>query len=426
MINCPDMRTKIGFSFLLSLTVAFICLCGCRRRCASPTDSGYLLDAAMLYYEEVGEDEDVIWDEEIPVFHYWRKIPSSDYYFGAPSDEQVAKWHALCEERNRTDSTSRFYVQGCYANMNQFVTVTDFIEMWYHDDSRILDDELTTWRLMQYAPDAFFTPDSEFDKFHVISNVIQGLLLYETQSQWELNCHACLEENVQEYYDRILVREAVRHAEGSLAAAIEKEQEAWLGYHAAVDSAFRIIDGDPHGMPGSAWPMAIGGILCDDARMRALSLEDFYFALTDSLDYQFAHKRSIIGEYGIERHEVVDEGKVIRECRRFMEFFKDASFFEPDYSYPVADLRRALGKEMSAWRAWMSSRRQVSSLLDGLCRETYDNATNNVRRHTLIMLKNRYQGYGVASEDTYRCLLPYSCPDSDIEWFTFERNWRKL
>ena len=56
-------------------------------------------------------------------------------------------------------------------------------------------------------------------------------------------------------------------------------------------------------MVGSAWSMAISGIAYDNALMRELSLEDLYFALTDSLDYQFAHKRSMIGEYEIERHE---------------------------------------------------------------------------------------------------------------------------
>jgi hypothetical protein len=420
------MRTNIRIFLFLSMAVVFLCLYGCRLRRVSSPNPGYLPSAEMRYYEEVGEEEGVDWNQVIPVFHYWRKITSDDYYFDIPSDEQVGKWQNLCEERNQTDSTSRFYVQGCYANMNQYVTVLDFIELWYRDESLLEDDDLTTWRLLQYDPDAFFPPDSEFDKFYVIKNVIQGLLLYKTQSQWELNCHASLEEDFQEYYDRILVREAVRHSDDSLAAALKREQEAWLGYHAAVDSAFRIINGDPHGMVGSAWPMAIGGILCDDARIRSFSLEDFYFALTDSLDYQFAHKRSMIGEYVVEKHARVSETDVLREYGKFSAFFRDKDFFEPEFSYPLPVLRSALDKEKSAWILWMASRHKVSSLLEGLCKETYDNATNNVRRRKLVMLKNRYQGYGLVSGDILDCILSYDCPDPEIVGFSFERNWSNL
>ena len=419
------MRTNIRISLILSIAVAFLCLYGCRLRRVSPADPGYLRSAEM-YYERIGEDEDVDWDEVIPVYHHWRKISPDDYYFDAPSDEQVGKWQDLCEERNQMDSTSRFYVQGCYANMNQYVTVLDFVELWYHDDSHILDDDLTTWRLMQYDSLSMRKlPDSEFDKFFSIKNTIQGLLLFEGGSQWELNFRSGLEEDFQVYYDRLLVREAVRHSGGALAEALGKEQEAWLCYHAAVDSAFRVIDGDPHGLVGSAWPMAIGGILYDNAWMREISLGDFYFALTDSLDYQFAHKRSMIGEYEIEKHARVSETDVLREYGRFSAFFRDEDFFEPEFSYPLSVLRSALDDEKSAWTLWMASRRKVSSLLEGLCKETYDNATNNVLRYKLIMLKNRYQGYGVISEYTEECLLPYSCDDSEIASFSFEDKWRE-
>ena len=414
----------------LTLSIALAALVlgagGCQERRVGAPSGSPAADSLELYTLRTAEDADVDWDEDIPVFHLWRDIPSAGCYFDSPSAERVGEWKALCEERNPLDSVCRRYVQGYCADMNQYVTVNDFIELWYHEESRLEDDELTTWRLMQYAPDAFFTPDSEYDKFHVIRNVIQGLLLYEPLSQWELNCHSGLEDDFQEYYDRILVREAVRHADGRLAPALEKEQEAWLVYHAAVDSAFRVIDGDPHGLVGSAWPMAIGGILCDDARMRAISLEDFYFALTDGLDYKIEHRRRVIGAYNIARHAPVSDGAVLDEYRRFMEFLGDASFFDPEYGYSVADLRDALGGEEKAWRSWMAARRTVSSLLSGLCKETYDNATNNARRYKLIMLKNRYQGYGLVSGDILECILSYDCPDSEINPFSFEERWHSI
>lgn len=379
-----------------------------------------------LYYEKMDADAETDWDEKISVFHFWRDISDDEYYFNLPSEEQVSTWKALCEEKNRLDSVSRRYLQGYYANMNQYMTIQDFVEIWYGDGDNQKNDDFTTWRLMQYNSLPFIQPDSEFDKFYVLKNTIQGLLLFEPQSQWELNFYAGLESDFQEYYDRVLVREAIRHSNERTADLLKEEENAWINYHEALNSAFQIIDGSPDGMVGSAWPMAIGGIAYDNAQMRALSMEDFYFALTDSLDYHIAHRKSLIGQYEIERHAQIDNSSVLKEYLRFMDFFKDESFFEPEYSYSVSELRSVLEDEMKAWQGWMLSRDKVSSTLTGLCKDCYDNATNNIRRHKLIMLKNRYQGFGITSKTTLDCLLPYSCEDPDIDLFSFEEKWNSI
>ena len=418
------MKTPERLPVVLAVLLSFLFIQGCRNRHHNLAVVGNR-NNAEAYYEMLDEDNDAVdWDEEIPVFHHWRELDPIEYYFNVPSDEEVERWKAICEDRNQLDSASRRDVQGCFANMNQFVTVMDFYELWYHEDSYLENDDLTTWRLMQYDSLTFIQPDSEFDKFYTLRNAIQGLLLYEPQSQWDMNFHSGLEADFQDYYDRVLYREAVNHSDRDLADLLRKEQALWLDYHAALDSAFRVIDGDPHGMVGSAWPMAISGIAYDNALMRALSLEDFYFALTDSLEYHYAHKRSMIGEYEIERHAQISDKSVLREYKRFMEYFEDKTFFDPEYSYPIEELRNALECEMKAWQAWMESRKAVSSILTGLCKDCYDNATNNVRRHKLIMLKNRYQGFGLTSQFILDCLLPYHCQDSEIESFCFEERYK--
>lgn len=416
-----SMRTLLRLSIVLTLAASLFSFQGCKLHKKVSGEASNISDA---YYEQINEGADIDWDEIIPLFHHWREISSIDYYFDVPSQKTVDRWRALCEDRNQLESEARRYVQGYYANMNQLMTVTDFYELWYRDESYLQDDDLTTWRLMQYDSLSFIQPDSEFDKFYALKNAIQGLLLYEPQSQWDMNFHAGLECDFQEYYDRVLYREAVRHSDGKLASALKKEQESWLCYHAALESAFRVIDGDPNGMVGSAWPMAISGIAYDNAQMRALSLEDFYFALTDSLDYQFSHKRSVIGQYDIERHSTISNNRVLKEYRNFMGYFEDETFFDPEYSYPVSELRSVLENEMKAWLGWMESRDSVSAILSGLCKDCYDNSTNNVRRHKLIMLKNRYQGFGLTSQFILDCLLPYSCQDAEIESFSFEDKYR--
>ena len=424
------MKTSFLSILLLTLSLAQ----GCNSR---PSNSVYhnqtkevedveIATCQDLYYEKKAADADIDWEEEISVFHYWRDISNDEYYFGIPSEQQVITWKALCEEKNCIDSVSRRYLQGYYANMNQYMTIQDFVEIWYGDGENRQNDDLTTWRLMQYDSLPFIQPDSEFDKFYVLKNTIQGLLSFEPQSQWEMNYSASLESDFQEYYDRVLVREAIRHSSRITANLLEKEEKAWGNYYKALIAAFKIIDGSPGGMVGSAWPMAISGIAYDNAQMRALSMEDFYFALTDSLDYHIAHKKSIREQYEIERHEQIDNNRVLNEYLHFMDFFNNESFFKPEYSYSVSDLRRVLEDEMKAWQGWMSSRDKVSSTLTGLCKDCYDNATNNTRRHKLIMLKNRYQGFGITSKTIFDCLLPYSCEDPDIDLFSFEEKWNSV
>lgn len=384
------------------------------------------MDSAVkreLYYEKKDSDATINWYEDVPVFHFWRDIRDNEYHFNPPSKEQVNVWKALCEERNHTDSVSRIELQRYCANMNQYMTVQDFIRIWYGDEDNQKNDDFTSWRLMQYNTLPFIKPHSEYDRFYILKNTIQSLLSYEPLCQADMNNHAGLESDFQEYYDRVLVREAIRHSNGRTAALLEKEEKAWTHYHDALDSAFQKIDGSPDGMVGSAWPMAICGIAYDNAQMRAESLEDFYFALTDSLDYHIAHGKCKIGQYEIERHTHIDNGSVLKEYLHFMNLFKDENFFNPEFSYPVPELRSVLEDEMKAWQGWMVSRDKVSSTLTGLCKDCYDNATNNIRRHKLIMLKNRYQGFGPTSEITLDCLLPYSCKDSEIDLFSFEKKW---
>ena len=422
------MKTNTRTAAVISLAVALACVAGCRsgRSSGASADIGSDMERMEeLYRLSIPEGASVDWDEEIPVFHFWKEILPENYLFSAPSEKLVAAWKAECERRNPSDSVSRYQVQGCYRDMNQYMTVRDFTELWYVDDSFAADDDLTLWRLEQFDSE-ICQPDSEYDRFQYLKNRIQSLCLFEAGSQWELNLQSGFEADFQEFYDRVLLREAIRHSGGRIASALLKEEEAWKTYHASLDSAFREIDGGPLGTVGSAWPMAICEIAWDDALTRAVSLEDFYFALTDSLDYEVAHRRSIIGQYDIERHAPLGERQVLAEYRRFMAFFENEEFFEPGFSYPVPELRRVLDEERKAWQAWMRSRDEVSSLLDGLCRDCYDNATNNVRRLKLIMLKNRYQGYGLSSGDIEECLVPRDVPDGDLSGPGFEENWARM
>ena len=404
-------------SFILILFLLFSVGCGQRQPSNNDIE---MFDNEQLYHKHTDTTSNA-WNDTVHVFHYWRDIENSDYLFDVPTDEQISFWKKLSEESNHFDSEQNTGVPGYYLNMNQYVTVYDFAGLWYRDDSFIDNLDLTLWRLTQYDSDSSYSPDSEFDRFCYLKKSIQELCFFDAQFQFELNLKAGLEADFQEFYDRVMVREAIRHSSTDIAKALEDEETAWRSYHAELDSTFRIINGTPNAFVGSAWPMAISGIAHDDAQMREESLADFYFALTDSLDYKIRHKRSVIAEYDLVKHSTIQDEKVLKEYRWFID-----SLEENDDYYPIPERKKALEREMNAWKKWMKSRATVSSLLTGLCKEVYDNSTNNVRRHKYIMLKNRYQGYGLTSHDVMECLIPYSASDEELNSPSFDERWKML
>ena len=370
-----------------------------------------------IYYKELDGE----WNDSCEVFHFWLDFDDDDYLFGAPSGEQIEAWKILCEERNLYKRGNRDGVMNGYLNMNQYVTVSDFIELWYREDSYRSNLDLTIWRLRQYDWEQIYEPDSEYDRFNYLKNSFSGLCTFEPAFQFEYNLWANLRADFQEFYNELMAREAILHATSRVAKALKMEELAYQSYHKEVIEAFIIIAGDKNGLNGSAWGMAIAGISEDDADMREISLADFYFALTDSLDYDVRHIRSAIGSYELNKQSSCPNEKVLKEYRRFM-----GSLEEDEFHFPIPERKKVLLKEMEAWKKWMKSREAVSSLLSGLCKEAYDNATNNTRRYKYIMLKNCYAGFGVTSHDVIEQIIPYTASDEELEGPNFREKWNEL
>ena len=374
---------------------------------------------SVYYYEAVKDSANIDWMEYIPVFHYWRDIKDDEYLFDVPAPEQIAAWESLCEKESPADSVMRCYVQEYCLNMNQFMTIQDFVNVWPQQEPYGSDDAFTEWRLEQYYLN-IYNPDSEYDRFMYLRDAIQSLCCYDAQSQFEMNFKAGMEATLEEFYCRMMHREAVRHSTARVAKALEIENQAWEAYHAQLDSTFRVLDSE-NGM-ASAWSMAISGILFDDAGTRRISLDDFYFALTDSLDYEIRHKRSRISEYEIHHYTKMPEGKVLQAYKSFINILKESDI---EYASPLSERKKALEDEMKAWEKWIQSRKAVSSILTGFVKDAYDNSTNTVIRAKFIMLKNRYQGYGLTSNDVMECLIPYDASDEEMSGPSFDVRWEE-
>ncbi len=148
--------------------------CGQRRTTKSSNRDEEMSNYEQLFYKHTDLTRNA-WNDTVHVFHYWRDIEKSDYLFDVPTDEQISSWKRLCEEKNQYESEQNTGVPGYYLNMNQYVSIYDFAELWYSDNSYIDNIDLTLWRLAQYDYNSSYSPDSEYDRFYYLKNAIQGL-----------------------------------------------------------------------------------------------------------------------------------------------------------------------------------------------------------------------------------------------------------
>ena len=160
---------------------------------------------------------------EIPISHCWRDLQEKDYLFGIPSPDSIASWKKLCEERNPSSTADLYYLKGEYQSINQYVTYSDLVELWYNSDSRKLNDDLTLWRLTQYITvrPALTTEAARFD---VLEGMMGSVLDFDAQSQWDLNFRSGVEAGLVECYERVLARTAADSAATEVAAALRDEQ----------------------------------------------------------------------------------------------------------------------------------------------------------------------------------------------------------
>lgn len=359
--------------------------------------------AEQLYYQHTDSTKNA-WNDTTVFFHFWKEMDQGDYLFDSFPLDSVSLWKSLCEELNKDIGIE--HLPSRYVNMNQYVTIYDLIGVWSNRGYDEKYDDFTLWRIEQFRSDTL-SPLSFYEKFNLLKSTANSLCDFEPFFKFEYDNLSCLDEELQSFYDRLLLRETLKHSDQNVEKALLREDSAWRRYHAAMDEAYQRIQEDPNHFNGSAWGQAILGVRQDDAFIREYSLVDLCFSSEEN--------------YEPETHSIISDGMVLQEYRRFLN-----SFLENEYHHPTKVRRKSLEREMVEWQKWMKSRSVVSAQLSGRNKDLYDNSTNNVRRMKYIMLKNRYQGYGVISNEVQELLIPYSVSDEDLDGPSFDDKWMEL
>ena len=319
------------------------------------------------------------------------------YVFDRPSDEKIKEWQSACEELNSACNRQSIPVY-LDSLMAPHVAYKDWFEvccsMEGSNRGYVNDYDFLLWRMNEMLP-----PEGEFkgevERYAFFRRQADSLeTCWHEGTQWDLNYTAVLKSEIAIAEGCIYWKRLWKEMP-SISIVLEMEQSAYDSFLDAVFSSFEKTQMSPDGMNGSAAPMAYSGIREDVSRQRSRSIIPFYLAVMDPENAP-----------NPERHALITDRMISDEYDAFIRFLEQA-----DYGYPLEEKKAALKAERKAWDRWISMRERISSCLGGSQKDTWDNCTNNLKRSHLITLKNRYNGYGLCSQDEIDALILDSCSD---------------
>lgn len=83
-----------------------------------------------------------------------------------------------------------------------------------------------------------------------------------------------------------------------------------------------------------------------------------------------------------------------------------------------ADIHRLFQTDKQLWKNWMRARTRISNGLTGYVKTVYDNTTNNIKRHKLILLKNHFLNYTTPlHQQPNGSVLFFDCTDKELQDF---------
>lgn len=290
--------------------------------------------------------QDAVQEEALPDTVYISRTWSNpeDWFCSAPSAEKIQEWKAICEKCN-DGRVSRNYLKQ-FADTVQYMTVTDLLNtlIFVSPDVPELGDDFIAWRLSEWdnSSDHRLTFDSEHDRFAYLHDYIMAVTLYETFSQMEINTLSILRERLFEMYTNEIRNTVYRNVPPNQKKLLQMEEGAWKRYSEAEWDAYDKIW---RGCYYNSQPMEGSEFLLDVQVLRQISLLDFVYAITDSLDYTTeGHRWSLIcGMYEPDRHEDFTMRIVDAEYDRFMSVLQ-----EDEYSYPLDIQKKALSRNRKA------------------------------------------------------------------------------
>ena len=144
--------------------------------------------------------------------------------------------------------------------------------------------------------------------------------------------------------------------------------------------------------------------------------------LESMLDALYASQRHI--KHTHISNEMITEAYTMLKSH-LVEHVSIPGYEELDRCYvPRAHRLAALKEDEEAWWAFIRARERFSQSLGRKQRRAYVNATNNLKRNKLWLLKNEYRVYALTGSQFKSVLLPFDCSDKDLLQYDFQTHYK--
>ena len=147
--------------------------------------------------------------------------------------------------------------------------------------------------------------------------------------------------------------------------------------------------------------------------------EDYLYSLLDVL---YDNQRNV-------SHVVISDAYIAAAYDTLKSHLKEHVYKEglediEDCYVPLSERYIALDKDRETWDTFIKARNQFSRSLDVQKRKAYDNATNNLKRNKLWLLKNEYRCYSIVEAAFYEVLLAFDCSDKELLRYDFQTHYK--
>lgn len=314
-----------------------------------------------------------------PIPHRWVELDSTLLagYRITPTD--IEQWKRYFNKKFEFDKWYASHIPDFHGE-DRYVAVTDLQNLWFsffgRQDNTIEKIPCTLWRMLQYASRCRYRiPDSMAGQARLMKSQIDSVLNYMAFSNADMGNKNALDEYLQSWYYNLLTWQIESTVSPELKALLEQEDRAWEEYHKrALDNYETVSDSS-----GSGFHMWYFEFAEKNLALRKIGVEALY-----SVVFRKTEPTRRI------RSEIPDEtvDRLYKSLRPHLPHRGS----EEEYSGlgTLKEVRTSWDTEQEYWGRWMEARAAVSEVLTGPEKVSWDNATSNIRRRKITLLRTAY------------------------------------
>lgn len=335
------------------------------------------------------------------------------YLFGKPSARKIKEYKRLFDQIHQDIGQWRKeWEEYLRLPIDQWYIINDLDRLSYEKELHkyLNNTELILWRLNQFAPMQLSPGETAMDRYNKLQTQIDSALNYDPNNlignTSDFQTYYYVQNILDNVSETILTQDLYAICTSdTLKNLLRQKQSAFKAYRKSEKNL-----ADDILLGGSWWWFTLIEFMRECDQLNRDSKMVLFARLTQSTDtmvsypYKVITKSAISAEYKKTEHYL---------CYH-------------ELTYELTDTIRIhslLNKDKAAWFRWMQARATVSASLTGNIKSDYDNTTNRMKRAKLIQLKNRFNGYGVMSNQMSECLLSDDCTDKELQEQDFEKRW---